>query len=315
MMPGEAGPISEPVVAYSTTLPSSASDWRRSLGSSVSVVLHLLLLIFIVRITHQRQQAEERRASTQETTRPIQLDFAPPRPIPTPRPAAPDQPKTLPPAVPLTPGQEKDPGSTAKVNPTPEPEPNAPPNTTPQSATRPDPGDQDVPDASARASAPAPPSAIAAPLANDAAPSMESDARRIFGRPSSKLGPVSGSRENRPWESPNPMASDGCTLPPPSPSDSLLPPGMGAVEGKIYDENTGRPLGERGCRSWGRRLAPLPTRGASTAWSSIGPWWIAAVPSRCGSPPPAIAAATSCSISATTPTAMCLCRVSRGEGD
>ncbi|HXI20930.1 MAG TPA: carboxypeptidase-like regulatory domain-containing protein, partial [Gemmatimonadales bacterium] len=78
----------------------------------------------------------------------------------------------------------------------------------------------------------------AAPTA--AAPTLESEARRIFGRPSTKLGPLAGSRENRPWESPIPLSS-GCTLPPPDPRDSL-PPGMGQVSGIIYREDNGQPL-------------------------------------------------------------------------
>lgn len=246
MMPGEAGPLLERTVSYSTTLPTGGSEWRRSLSSSVSIVLHIVLIALVIRTTHQRQVEEARRAATEESTRPIQLDFAPPPPVPTPRPAPQvvEPPKEVPPPIPLTPGPDKDPGTTAKVNPEPEPEPNAPPNTPPETATRPDPSNDNATESSAAPTPPvsAPPSAIAAPLANDAA-SMEADARRIFGRPSSKLGPISGSRDNRPWESAIDPGSKGCTLPPPDPSDSTLPAGMGSITGKIYDERTGRPLG------------------------------------------------------------------------
>jgi hypothetical protein len=245
MMPGEAGPLTERGITYSTTLPTGSSDWRRSLSSTVSIILHLVLIILVIRTTHQRQAAEAQRTTTEETTRPIQLDFAPPRPIPTPRPPQPvaEAPKTMPPAVPLTPGPDKDPGSTARVNPDPEPEPNAPANTTPETATRPDPGNDNAPEETPKPAVPSPgpPSTIAAPLASDA-PSMEADARRIFGRPSSKLGPVSGTRDNRPWESPVELNSKGCTLPPPDPADSTLPAGMSSITGKIYDERTGQPL-------------------------------------------------------------------------
>ncbi len=244
MMPGEAGPLVERAVAYSTTLPTGSIGWRRSLGYTVSAVLHVVLLIFVVRTTHQRQVEAERRASSAETARPIQLDFAPPRPVPTPRPPAPtpEPPKEVPPAVPLTPGQQQDPGSIARVTPNPEPEPNAPPNTPRETATRPDPGDQQTPDPGARASAPSPPNAIAAPAATAATTSMEADARRIFGRPSSKLGPVSGSRDNRPWESALPLPSEGCSLPPDEHPDSTLPPGMAVIAGRVFYEGTSVPV-------------------------------------------------------------------------
>jgi hypothetical protein len=244
MMPGEAGPLVERGVVYSTTLPSGSLGWRRSLGYTVSGILHVLLLIFVVRTTHQRQVEAERRATSEETTRPIQLDFAPPRPVPTPRPPAPvtEPPKELPPAVPLTPGQQQDPGSTARVTPTPEQEPNAPPNTPRETATRPDPSYENAPDAGARASAPPPPSAIAAAPTPDVTSAMVADARRIFGRPSSKLGPVSGSRDNRPWESPYPMPSEGCSLPPEEHPDSTLPPGMASIAGRVYYEGTSVPV-------------------------------------------------------------------------
>ncbi len=246
MMPGEAGPLTERVATYSTVLPSSSPGWRRSLASTVSTLLHVLLIVLLVRMTRQRQAAEASQTATQEQARPIQLDFAPPRPRPTPRPPTPvtEAPKEIPPAVPLTPGTDKTPGTIAKVNPTPEPEPNAAPNTTPERATRPDPGSATT-EQTDRADTPTPPRNIAAPTPSTASnqPTMDAEAKRIFGRPSSKLGPVSGTRDNRPWESPIDMASNGCSLPPPDPADSTLPPGMASLSGRIYDERTGQPLG------------------------------------------------------------------------
>lgn len=38
------------------------------------------------------------------------------------------------------------------------------------------------------------------------------------------------------------LSSRGCTLPPPDPSDSTLPPGMGSIAGRIFNERTGEPL-------------------------------------------------------------------------
>jgi hypothetical protein len=235
------------VVNYSTTLPSTRLGWRRGLGYTASGVLHIVLLVLIfLRTTRQSAEAAAHQGQ-EETVRPVQLAFAPPRPVPTPRPPRPEsqpQQPQLPPAIPISPGPDQTPGSTAQVTPKPEERPNADPNTTRTEATRPDPGDADR--LTERSATPPPPN-IAAPssaAAQPASASLESEAQRIFGRPSSKLGPVSGSRDNRPWESPVELASRGCTVPADEKSDSTLPPGMGVVVGKIYDERTGKPLAE-----------------------------------------------------------------------
>src|SRR5574338_688062 len=103
---------------YTTTLPHGRAASRLTVASVVSVTLHLLLLAFLIRQAIQSQRQPVRTAS-QATERPIQLDFAPPRPKPTPRPVAPpvpvQTPPPTPPAVPLTPGPDETPGSRAKV--------------------------------------------------------------------------------------------------------------------------------------------------------------------------------------------------------
>jgi hypothetical protein len=228
---------------YSTTLPVSAAGSRRAVASSVSITLHLLLLAFLIRHSLTRRAEPETPPGT-SSERPIQLVFAPPRPQPTPRRAAPDLPPVPePPQVPVAPltaGPDQTPGSSARVTPAPEEAPNAPPNSARQQATRPDP-DPGTDQPGARLAAPPPASiAAAAPASSEATPTLESDARRLFGRPSSKLGPVSGSRDNRPWESPVEL-SRGCTLPPEE-SDSTTPPGMAVVTGRILREDNGEPL-------------------------------------------------------------------------
>jgi outer membrane biosynthesis protein TonB len=232
------------VVNYSTTLPSRRIGWRRGLAYTASGVLHVVLLVLILLRTSRQNQAADRQGP-QETVRPVQLAFAPPRPAATPRPPRPEaQPQQpLPPPIPIAPGPDKDPGSKAQVNPTPEDRPNAQPNTNRTEATRPDPGDADqLTQPSSK-----PPANIASPsnLANQPTATLESEAQRIFGRPSSKLGPVSGSRDNRPWESPVELSSRGCTVSSEEEKqDPTLPPGMGMVSGKIYDERTGKPLAD-----------------------------------------------------------------------
>lgn len=227
---------------YTTTLPEGRFGTRRTLASVVSGSLHLLLILFLIRQALAGERAPSPTAR-QVTERPIQLDFAPPRPKPTPRPQSPampvETPPPTPPAVPLTHGPDETPGSQARVTPTPEEHPNAPVDAPKSEATRPDPGQNDEPTGAAETTAP--PAAIAAPSALAAkAPTMESEAQRLFGRPSSKLGPVSGTRDNRPWESPVEL-SRGCSIPEEE-QDSTVPKGMAVVQGRIYREGTNEPL-------------------------------------------------------------------------
>jgi hypothetical protein len=227
---------------YTTILPHGRAASRLTVASVVSVALHLLLLAFLIHLALQDRRQPVQTAS-QVTERPIQLDFAPPRPKPTPRPAAPQVPvatqQPTPPAVPLTPGPDETPGSRARVSPTPEEQPNAPPDVARSQATRPDPGMENQPTGSAENTTPPPAIAAPAPLASNT-PSLESEAKRIFGRPSSKLGPTSGTRDNRPWESPVEL-SHGCTVPEEQ-TDSTVPKGMAVVEGRIFKEGTSEPL-------------------------------------------------------------------------
>jgi hypothetical protein len=77
----------------------------------------------------------------------------------------------------------------------------------------------------------------------DAVPNaLETEARRIFGRPSSRLGPLAGTRDNRPWQTPETSDSRGCEVPEEEHPDSTVPRGMAAIAGRIYHEDTGRPL-------------------------------------------------------------------------
>lgn len=223
------------VIHYSTTLPTRSPGGRRSLGPAASAILHLALLVLLVHQVTSRTAKATDATSPGETARPVQLIFAPPRPAATPRTPAPEVP-----AVPLTEGPEETPGSTAELSSRPEAEPNAQPNTPRAEATRPDPGESErVEDGDVTASAG---TGMSASADNALEPALESEAQRIFGRPSSKLGPQAGSRDNRPWESAVDLGSRGCTLPPEEPGDSTLPPGMASVAGRILNQNTGRPL-------------------------------------------------------------------------
>ncbi len=226
-----------PGAGYSAALPTRSSGSRWTLGGLASGVLHLLLILFLLRPSPPHD-ARRTQAGPEVVVNPIQLSFAPPpRPEPPPGEVTPH----LAEAVPLTPGPDETPGSPALVTPDPERNPNAPPGSLREEAFRSDPstdGDQEAGDED---TAPAGVSA-AASAETTGEPTLEAEARRIFGRPSSRLGPTSGSRDNRPWESAQLSPSDGCTLPPEEPGDSTVPKGMAAVAGRIYREDNGRPL-------------------------------------------------------------------------
>jgi hypothetical protein len=225
---------------YTTTLPVGRPGRRLTAASVVSIALHIAVLAFLIRQAIAQEQRSDRPVAAQATERPIALDFAPPRPKPTPRPVAPPaQPQEqTPPAVPLTPGPDQTPGSQARVTPTPEEQPNAPPDATRSQATRPDPGSEENTPGTAEVTQP--PTAIAAPTPTSHSPTLESEAQRIFGRPSTKLGPVSGQRDNRPWETPVEL-SRGCSMPQEE-QDSTVAKGMAVVAGRILKEGSSEPL-------------------------------------------------------------------------
>ena len=74
------------------------------------------------------------------------------------------------------------------------------------------------------------------------APTMESEALRIFGRRRIATRPGAGPRATRPLESYMPDRPDKCVPAPTAPADSAVPVQYGTVVGKIYREDGGRPL-------------------------------------------------------------------------
>jgi hypothetical protein len=81
-----------------------------------------------------------------------------------------------------------------------------------------------------------------APAENAAAATMESEARRIFGRP--RLGPPAGAgpRASRPMEAYLPDHPEKCIPKPTAPRDSAAAPQFGLVVGKIFRQDNGLPL-------------------------------------------------------------------------
>jgi hypothetical protein len=71
---------------------------------------------------------------------------------------------------------------------------------------------------------------------------MESEARRIFGRPRLATRAGAGPQAVRPMEAWMPERPDRCIPAQPEPSDSARSQEFGTVEGKIYRQDNGRPL-------------------------------------------------------------------------
>jgi len=144
-----------------------------------------------------------------------------PAPEPTPLPSPAPRPQPPPPAVRTTP----------------EPEPNAPPEATrTKGAESPD----DTPAGGRPATRPA--AEPAAPARKKAAATMESEARRIFGRPRLATREGAGPQAVRPMESWVRDNPERCVPRQPSGADATGATQLGTVVGKIFRQDNGRPL-------------------------------------------------------------------------
>ncbi|HUF36520.1 MAG TPA: hypothetical protein VMN37_11260 [Gemmatimonadales bacterium] len=74
------------------------------------------------------------------------------------------------------------------------------------------------------------------------AATLESEARRIFGRPRAATPPGAGPRAVRPMEAYIPDDPAKCVPRPPEPRDASAPPQFGVAEGRILRSDTGSPL-------------------------------------------------------------------------
>lgn len=219
------------------------SRGRRSWGSlGASVVAHLLVVA--VALLLSRRVAPETEVDEREAMRPqavpIYIPLPPPRPPerpPEPRRAEARRPPPEP-RVAVPPPRKR--------QPRPEPEPNAPPEATRSSGT-------EEPDAAAGAVAGAeraqPPAAVtpaprapAAPAEVAAAPTLESEARRIFGRMHAGPPAGAGPRDVRPLQVDLPDRPDKCVPRPSAPAESAGPVQYGEAVGRIFRGDTGTPL-------------------------------------------------------------------------
>lgn len=192
---------------------------RNWIPLSVSATGHLLLMAAVVALSRKPAgPAPERSTDATEPARHVDMIYVPPvepaRPSPPRRPAAPPPVKS-----------QKEP----------EPEPNAPP----EAARSRETGSDDPNPAKGEAGA-QPPPRQASPDAATA--TLESEARRIFGRPRPRTAPGAGPQATRPMEAYLPDHPERCVSRPATPSDSANAPQFGTVVGRIFKQDGGRPL-------------------------------------------------------------------------
>ena len=187
---------------------------------SVSATGHLLLIAAAVALSRRSAEVEpERSTDATEPARRVDMIYVPPlepaRPTPPSRPVAPPPPKA-----------QKEP----------EPEPNAPPE-----ATRSPGNDSDDP-RPGKGDAPAEAAPRRQAVADVATATLESEARRIFGRPRVRTAPGAGPQATRPMEAYLPDNPERCVPRPAEPSDPADAPTFGTVVGRIFKKDSGRPL-------------------------------------------------------------------------
>lgn len=216
---------------------SSQRSWTSFLTSAV---VHAALLLAVVQLTRQRVEVPaEQRAEEADPGRQVQMVYLEAPPPPKVQPPEPPRPKPPPPPAPAPAPAAQPPQPVApapeKEQRTPEPEANAPPE-----ATRSKGEDRttDAPEGGAKSEA-----TESGPSASEnLAALMESEARRIFGRPRPGPRPGAGPRAVRPMEALLPDDPQRCIPKPQLPADSAGAPQYGIVVGKIFRRDDGRPL-------------------------------------------------------------------------
>ena len=202
----------------------------------MSAALHALLLALAVHLSHEPvvEPSKDQAQAPDEPQRQVEMVYLQPPP-PKPAPPPPPAPKPPPPKPPPPPPPA------AQKPPPPRPRAMAPP---PEKAqTRPEP-DANAPPEAKRAEGEEPTDVDKPPGSTSAAPeaTMESEARRIFGRRHLGPAPGAGPRASRPMEAYLPDHPEKCIPQPVAPRDSAGPPQFGVVRGKIFRQDNGRPL-------------------------------------------------------------------------
>jgi hypothetical protein len=194
---------------------------------SVSAVVHLLFLAAALELSRpDREHPAGRPYQRTDPARQVELVYLPPvapaLPIPQPS-VAPPPPKPV--ALPPVRSRKE-----------PEPEPNAPPEAVRAKGT-----ESDDPRPAEGNPTANPPAAAPAPTDEPIA-TLESEARRIFGRPRLATPPGAGPQAVRPMQAYLPDHNERCTPRPPTRRDSAGSPQLGTVIGRIFEQGSGRPL-------------------------------------------------------------------------
>jgi outer membrane biosynthesis protein TonB len=207
---------------------------------AASAVLHVAVIVLAVVLSTRQPTADEgdpeRRS---EPTRQVEMVYLPPlEPEPAPPPPEPPpqaEPEPPPPRPrPTTPPRPSAPPPKVQ-QPEPEDRANAPPD-----ALRSEGEETDEPEGASDPAAP--PAADRAEAAAAEAPTLESEARRIFGRRRVATRPGAGPRAVRPLETYIPDRPDKCVPSPRPASDSSTPVQYGTVVGRIFRQDGGKPL-------------------------------------------------------------------------
>ncbi|MGH7519270.1 MAG: carboxypeptidase-like regulatory domain-containing protein, partial [Gemmatimonadales bacterium] len=207
---------------------------------AASALAHVLLVLLGLDLSRRETDALWRRIDEERERRapvvtPLYVPLPPP-PAPTPPPPPEPEPEQPPPPPEPPPPPREAALPPPARNPEPEPDANAPSDaerTRGEERPEDDPGERRnaAPDAGAPERAEI-----------STAPTIETEARRIFGRRRPRTPPGAGPRASRPMESYAPERPDKCVPQERDPGDSARTPQFGVVTGRIYRGDNGRPL-------------------------------------------------------------------------
>jgi hypothetical protein len=203
---------------------SRGSQVRRHwIPLTLSATVHLLLVAAALGLSHRTAERDsaERAQDPADQARRVEMIYVPPPEAP-PRVVAPNRPLPPPPV---------------KRRTEPEPEANAPPEAIRSKGTESDNLNPPAGEQVASAPAPKPPAPV-----EEATATLESEARRIFGRPRTATPPGAGPQAARPMEAYAAEHPERCMARPAAPSDSGGAAQYGMVIGRIFRQDNGRPL-------------------------------------------------------------------------
>jgi outer membrane biosynthesis protein TonB len=214
-------------LSHSPVLPPRQKSWS---SLAVSAAVHAAVIALALALNQDPLFEEPKPERRPDPSRQVDMVYLPPPPTtpPPPPPTAPPPPPPQP--EPLRPPPRPSAPPPRVEQPEPEDRANAPPE-----EVRSEGEETDEPEGASDPVAP-----TEAPRAE--APTMESEALRIFGRRRIATRPGAGPRAVRPLESYIPDRADKCVPAPAAPSESGGAVQYGLVVGRIFREDGGRPL-------------------------------------------------------------------------